>query len=189
MSAILVGAGGHAKVLAEVLAARGIELAGYVDPEVCDWLPGLRRIESDQSLARNESGDFVIGFGGVTPDQLRRRLDLFRRYRSQGRQFPAIVHPAAWVSRTATIDSGAVILGGAIVQPGAVIGEAAIVNSGAIVEHDVQVGAGSHVAPGAVILGDAKIGECVMVGARAVVVQGAHLSDGGFVRSLERFPR
>lgn len=185
---MLVGAGGHARALAEALAARGLRIAAYVDRAACAWLPGVPRFESDDETEGHRADGFVLGIGAVSPDGLARRLDLFRRYAARGWSAPAVVHPSAIVSAGAALGEGCHVLAGAVVQPGAAIGKAAIVNTGAIVEHDGRLGEGAHVAPGAIVLGGCNVGDCAMIGAGAVVLQGASVPGRALVPAGTRYP-
>lgn len=188
MGLVLVGAGGHARALVEALAARGLTVSAYVDRVECVWLPGLRHYESDDASKDHDADGFVLGMGAVNPEGLARRLDLFRRYAARGWRAPAVVHPAAVLSASATLGEGSQTLAGAVVQPGAAVGAAVIVNTGAIVEHDSTIGVGAHVAPGAIVLGGVRIGACAMIGAGAVVLQGASVPDRTLVPASTRYP-
>jgi sugar O-acyltransferase (sialic acid O-acetyltransferase NeuD family) len=188
---LLVGAGGHAKAIVEAIAATGGKVGAYVDPRPADWLAG-RQYESDATAwAELDDGNskFVIGLGGTGAEALNRRMDIFTDYRDRGYAAPPIVHPAAWVSASADIAEGVVVLAGAIVQPGARVGEAAIVNTRGVVEHDSEIGPGAHVAPGAVVLGGCKVGRCAMIGAGAVVLPGEVVPDGIVVPAAGRYPK
>jgi len=166
---VLLGAGGHAKSVVEIRRAAGDRLAAYIDPSVCPWLPGVRHIARDAD-ASPADGAVALGLGGVTIDLLAARRRLVDAYLARGFQLLTIVHEAALVSPSATIDEGAHILAGAIVQPGARIGRAALINAGSIVEHDAEIGAGAHIAPGARVLGGARVGAGVLIGSGAVVL-------------------
>ncbi len=179
MSAILVGAGGHAKAVVEALRAGGEAIACYVDPRKAEWLDA-DHADSDEAVAP-EAGGVVMGLGGADPKSLRRRLALLDSYIARGFAAPPVIHPAAHVSPGAALDRGAIVLAGAVVQPGARLGRGAIVNTGAIVEHDSEIGEGAHIAPGAIVLGGCRIGACCMIGASAIVLPGVRVADGALV--------
>ena len=172
---LLVGAGGHAKAIAEALGSDRI--AAYVAGETAPWL-AAEHIGGDAAALRSAHPvNFVMGLGGASRQALLSRLSLFERYLESGRTALAVRHPAAHISPSARIEAGAIILAGAVVQPDAVVERAAIVNTGAIVEHDSCLGAGSHLAPGAVLLGGVTVGRCVMIGAGAVVLPESEIDD------------
>lgn len=184
MACILIGAGGHAKAVAEAAIATVGEIAAYVDPRPAEWLRAAH-LFSDADV-KATGIPVIIGMGGVTVSQLKARLALLDFYLGRGHPAPAIVHPEAHVSASARLESGAIVLAGAVVQPGAVIGRGAIVNTRAVVEHDSAIGQGSHVAPGSIVLGGCRVGRCAMIGAGAVVLPGAVVDDETLVPALTR---
>jgi len=176
----LLGAGGHAKVIAEICSAAGGTIGRYIDPAACPWLGAVEHIEQDE-LASPDGGSVLVGLGGVTPEALASRLALVQRFRQRGFTFSNACHTSAIISKSASIDEGAHVLASAVVQPDAWIGLAAIVNTGAIVEHDARIAAGAHVAPKACILGSASVGEAAMIGAGAIVLPGTSVPAGTVV--------
>jgi acetyltransferase EpsM len=178
---VIAGWGEHARVVADAASAAGWEIVGWVGPERDARAEGGAPpwLGPDDSLAvryRDESpGDrpaLVIAFGG-TPSARR----MAARALGEACPWASVVHPTAWVSPSASIGSGAVILAGAIVNSGARVGAHAIVNSGAIVEHDVVVGDFSHVAPGAAIGGGARVGDDTFIGLNAAVRDHVRIGD------------
>jgi sugar O-acyltransferase (sialic acid O-acetyltransferase NeuD family) len=175
---IIVGAGGHARVLLDALVLSGTPVHGFTDSDV--RLSGTRvlgyPVLGDDSVLHSLSPkkfQLVNGIGSVGVMTARRRIaeELLPR----GWTFATVVHPAATVSGTAKLEPGAQVFAGAIVQTGCRIGIGAIVNSGAIVEHDCNIGSYVHVAPGATLSGNVVIGDESHIGAGAVVIQGIRL--------------
>ncbi len=197
MKLLLVGAGGHARVVVELLRACGHHLSGFVDPSAAPvpWLEDTARVASSDNEAislntlPNLADHVAIGLGGVRPDSLVARLDVLRRYAAVfGTEPPALVHPSSFVGHPSSVGSGTQVMAGALINVGAAIGLGAIVNTGAVVEHDAVIGSGSHVAPRAIILGGARVGKCAMVGAGAVVLPEAVVEDYALVPALTRYP-
>jgi acetyltransferase EpsM len=177
---VIAGAGEHARVVAEAAAAAGLEPVGWTGPNGAGAFspPLLPRLGTDEELAARlgslpaaDRPSLVLGFGG--PAAARRRVVTAF---GAGAAWATVVHPAAWVSPSATLGAGTVVLARAVVNTGAVIGAHVIVNSGAIVEHDVVVGDHAHVAPGAAIGGGARIGDDALIGLNATVRD--HVSVG-----------
>lgn len=182
---VLIGAGGHARMVVDALQASGIRIALVIDPIKPAWLDAEH---SADDTAIPAAASVVIGIGGVTLGELRKRLALLQALTARGHQAPTVIHPSAVVSSSATIGPGSQIAAAAIVQAFARIGTGVIVNTGAIVEHDAAVGDGCHIAPGAIVLGGAVVGATSMIGAGAVVLPQAHVVAGSMVNSLTRFP-
>jgi sugar O-acyltransferase (sialic acid O-acetyltransferase NeuD family) len=187
MMLILVGAGGHARPVAEAAVDNGHEVVACAAKNQPDWLD-VPMFGDDDQLPASLMG-FVMGLGGVDPEGLRRRLELFRRYTAHALVPVPLIHSRAFTAADAVVAEGGIVLAGAVVNAGARISEAAIVNTGAIIEHNAEVEAGAHVAPGAILLGAARVGSCAMVGAGAVVLPGATVPADTLVPSLARYPQ
>jgi UDP-perosamine 4-acetyltransferase len=200
---LIIGAGGHAKVLIEAVRAAGGEVAGLVAPAP----PGTRVLGAailgdDDVLERLRAGglrDAALGIGDN-----RVRLALAARLEALGFVLPAIVHPAAYLAPSAVLGPGAVVLQRAAVGTDVAVGRAVIVNSGAIVEHDGRLDAAAHVAPGCALAGRVRVGARaligvgsavrpgIMIGADAVVGAGsavvADVADGAVVAGCPARP-
>jgi len=180
---LIIGAGGHAAVVADALLAAGEHVLGFTDADPSrhgQTLCGLPVLGDDRVLDDHTPATLALvngigGVGHVTGDPRRRTVQ--ERLAGRGWQFASVRHPAAVVSRFARVGDGAQLLAVSIVQTGAEIGDACIVNTGAVVEHDVKLGAWVHVAPRALLCGDVAIGARSHVGAGAVVRQGLRLGE------------
>ena len=181
-----LGAGGHAKVVLEALAAQGgYAVVGLLDPRRELWgtdVLGVPVLGDDAELdGQYDQGvsHAFIGLGGVGDNGPRRRL--YELARSHGFDVVSTVHPRGTVSPSATLRDGSVVLAAAVVGPDAVVGRNAIVNTGAIVEHDCRVADHAHVASGARLASGVDVGEGAHVGAGATVVQGLRIGERAVV--------
>jgi UDP-perosamine 4-acetyltransferase len=181
-AAIGLGAGGHAKVVLEILKRdprlhiRGLLAAS--SPEVGSPVLGIPVIGNDAllpSLIAEGVTHAFIGVGSTGSTALRR--ELYERATGLGLTLLSAVHPSAIISPSAEIGAGATIMAGVIVNASARIGANVILNTGAIVEHDVEVGDHCHVAPGAIVGGGARLGAGSHVGIGAVVRQGQRIGS------------
>lgn len=182
---ILLGAGGHAKVLLALARAAGLVVKGLCDPALAklgtpDWqgLPVLGGDEFLERLGRVEAG-LINGIGQTVGSTLRRQL--FERLAAQGFAFPALVHPAAWVAPEVALGQGVQVMAGAIVQPDCRIGENTIINTRASVDHDGRIGKHVHLAPAATLCGGVQVADGVFVGTGATLVQGLSIGAGAVV--------
>ena len=171
---VMIGAGGHARVLFESLSARRVNVLGY---RVARTGPAtgimsvLARLGDDSDLmARGSDGIVLVNGVGTTGNPARRRAT-FEAYRKSGFTFTAVVHPSAVVATDAVLGEGAQVMAGAVLQPGVRIGANAIVNTGAIIDHDTAIGDHVHVASGACLCGGVTVGEAAHIGAGATVIQ------------------
>ncbi|WP_258377059.1 acetyltransferase [Pseudomonas soli] len=181
---VLLGAGGHGKVLLALLRSLSLEVLGVSDPQlagkVADW-QGIPVLGGDEALDHLDPATvgLVNGVGQVVGSS--RRADIFYALRARGFRFPALVHPSAWVAPDVKLDEGVQIMAGAVVQPGVEIGANSVINSRASVDHDCIIGMCVHVAPGAVLCGGVNVASGAFVGAGATVVQGLMLGEKAVV--------
>lgn len=175
---LLIGAGGHARVLLDALMLTGARVAGLLDAD-----PGLAGgkvlgypiLGGDEVLRQREPGwCALVNAIGSTKSMARRRA-LYLELSAQGHRFASVLHPAATVSRHAATEQGVQIMAGAVIQACARIGVNSIVNTGATVDHDCRIGAHVHVAPGATLSGDVHVGDETHVGCGATVIQGVRI--------------
>jgi sugar O-acyltransferase (sialic acid O-acetyltransferase NeuD family) len=181
---IIIGAGGHGKVVADTLQACGARVLGFTDisqDKQGGIVLGLRVLGTDEVLSAYQSAGILLanGIGSIDVPDLRRRV--FEARRSAAYRFITVVHPRAIVATSVVLEEGAQIMAGAVVQAGAVIGADAIVNTGALVDHDCNVGAHCHLAPGCVLSGGVRLGAGTHVGTGACIVQNVTLGFGCMV--------
>ncbi|MEQ8747660.1 NeuD/PglB/VioB family sugar acetyltransferase [Pyruvatibacter sp.] len=178
---ILIGGGGHAHVVADVLAALGRPVRGFVAPSCKTVLDGVAWLGSDAVLDELAPGtaDLALGIGSTGDVSLRRAL--FETLKGRGHGLPALVHPTASVARGVRLGDGAQVMLGAAVQAGVVVGVNSIINTGAVVDHDCRIGDHAHVAPGAVLCGNVTVGDASHVGAGARVIQGLTVGAGALI--------
>jgi len=151
---LVLGCGAHGRVLVETAELTGLyEPVGFADdnPEkVGKTILGLPVLAD---WTQSGADVFVVGIGHNG-----HRAKFFDRLREAGAEVVALVHPAAFVSRHATLRRGSVVLAGGVVQSGAVVGSNVIVNIGAVVDHDAQVGDHAHLAPNSTVASFGKVG-------------------------------
>ena len=161
----LYGAGGHAKVILDILEAQGYEVTGVVDdnPALTEFMgkPVLHGVKEVSPVI------ISIGING-TRRKVVEKLNPTTVYGTA-------IHPIAIVSPHATIEEGTVVMQGAIVQTGTQIGKHCIINTGASVDHDCVLENFVHISPHATLCGDVKVGEGTWIGAGAVVIQGIRI--------------
>jgi sugar O-acyltransferase (sialic acid O-acetyltransferase NeuD family) len=180
---IVVGGGGHGRVVLEALRSAGREVRGVVDrnPAVATLLPkGVPWLGDDSALAAFPPTQYslVNGVGGVGDGK---RRQIFKKLREQGYVFASLCHTSAVIAHGADLGEGAQVMAGAVLQPGVRIGANAIVNTRASIDHDCIIGDHCHVAPGAVLCGDVVINEDTHIGAGAVIIQGVRIGLGAMI--------
>jgi len=174
---IIIGAGGHAKVVVDALRRSGREILGLVDNDlekVGETVLGVPVIGGDDAIEKYTPADvnLAIGLGPV-----RQRQALFSTFKKRGYAFANAIHPAAVVADSARIGEGAQIMAGAVIQPDAIIGDNVIINTRASVDHDCVIGDHVHIAPGATLAGGVWIGEGSMIGVGATLLENVRIGD------------
>jgi len=160
----LYGAGGHAKVVIEILEKNGVKVHGLFDDNFnvktlvgydvfCNLMP-YETMEEEVIVS--------IGFNHI-------RKEIVEKNKFN---FGKAIHPNALVSTRSTIGEGSVVIGGAIINSCAKIGKHSIINTGASVGHDCVVEDFVHISPQAVLCGEVTIREGAHVGAGAIVIPG-----------------
>jgi sugar O-acyltransferase (sialic acid O-acetyltransferase NeuD family) len=171
---IVIGGGGHAKVLVSGLKKSGTyKIIGYTDKTDRGSILGVPYLGKDDILAElkeeNKKCQAAIGLGTVGKTEERRRLkDLLD---GLGFELPAIISEHALVGEEVTLGDGTVIFDGAIINPGSTVGVCGIINTNSTVEHDCRISDYVHIATGATVSGGVHIGENCFIGAGASVVQ------------------
>ncbi|MBN1670923.1 MAG: NeuD/PglB/VioB family sugar acetyltransferase [Kiritimatiellae bacterium] len=181
-----IGAGGHARVVLDILGALPwVQVVGLVDndPSLFDTrVSGVPVLGPDAILGelhREGVRAAFIGVGSVGDTSLRIRL--YEMARALGFEIVPAIHQGACVSAAAELGAGPTVMPGAVINACAVLGANVIVNSGAIVEHDCRVADHVHIASGACLAGAVRVGRGAFVGARAVVRQRIVIGDGAVV--------
>lgn len=176
---IILGAGGHARVMAEALNLCDLALLGHLAPSqgqgVGPYL-GPDRALKDEAHSTTR---VLIGLGFVNTDSMIRRKQVLHSIAPN--RLATLVHPLAIVSPSAKIAAGAFIAAGAIIGTGAQIGLGAIVNTGAIVDHDCVICTNTHVATGVRLAGGVTVMDDCLIGTGAVVRQGITIGMGAIV--------
>ncbi|WP_394392215.1 acetyltransferase [Shewanella woodyi] len=174
---ILLGSGGHASVLADILLQNNHTILAVISHKKSDRsvFNEIQHFDSDKDVLQfpSDKVKLVNGLGSLPNQSLRH--EIFDYFTQSNYQFETVISPNAMLSPYSTIGAGSQIFMGAIIQTGAVIGESTIINSGAIVEHDCHIGMHCHIAPGATICGDVRIGENTHVATGANVIQGVSI--------------
>ncbi len=181
---IIIGAGGHAKVLIDALRLQSVVILGIVDadPEKKGQeLMGVKVIGNDEEVMKYSPQQvrLVNGIGTVRVSPLRRQI--FELFKKKGYEFENVIHPASIIAGDVEMLEGVQIMAGAIVQTGSRIGVNTIINTRASVDHDCQLGNHTHISPGALLSGGVVVGEEAHIGTGAVIIQGVRIGSNSLV--------
>lgn len=173
---LILGAGGHAKVVAETaIASAHFSEVAFLDDRCNgpDPLPSVLGFPVLGPLAlalepaqREQFAAASVAFGNAIA-----RLNWIEKLDAAGYALPVLIHPSAWVSPSAQLGSGSVVFAQAALQALASIGAGSILNTGCSVDHDAQLAGGVHICPGARLAGEVQVGSRSWIGIGASVIQ------------------
>ncbi len=180
---ILLGAGGHAKVVVEALRQSGRTILGLADPGKPSGVPvfGVTVLGEDHIISSYppETIELVNGLGAMPGRYLRQEIS--HRMRQRGYRFATVRHPSAVVADDVELAEGVQVMAGAVIQPGVEIGTDTIINTGVCVDHDCRIAANCHLAPGVMLSGGVIIDENVHLGTGTSVVQNITIGSGAII--------
>ena len=170
---LLVGAGGHCKVVIDTLQRlKTFTILGIIDSvKTVKSVAGVSIIGDDAQLEKmlKKCPSAIVCLGSIGNPY--KRMEVTRQLKKVGFKLPAIVHPSAIISKSAKIQEGAFIAAGAVIGPDVSIGEHVIVNTNASIDHDCHIGNFVHIAPGVTVSGGVEIGENSHVGTGATIIE------------------
>ena len=160
---IIVGAGGHGKVIADNALKNGYTDISFVDDCAIGECIGFPIVGTSDEIEKLNDGatDFIIGIGNNATRKL-----IAEKYNVNWVSF---IHPSAQIAVNVSIGKGTVVMAGAVVNVCASIGCHCIINTGAVVEHDNIIENYVHISPRVALGGTVCIGECTHIGIGAVV--------------------
>jgi len=171
MKVMIIGAGGHARVVYEILYYdKNIEVVAFVDnvtrgtDEKIMGVPVIGDHSVIDKLRKNGVNSAIIGVGDNDI-----RVAHFLKLKDMGLEFVKAIHPTVHMSDHAKIGEGTVIVTAAIISAGVEIGKNAIINTGAIIEHEDIVEDHVHIASGVVLAGRVTVCEKAFIGAGSIV--------------------
>jgi sugar O-acyltransferase (sialic acid O-acetyltransferase NeuD family) len=177
---LILGAGGHGKVVADILCCAGEPVLGFLDDDPATWGAtrlGLPVLGGIATFREHAPGGLILGMGSIAA---RRKIVGLLGGEARGLWCNAI-HPRAIVARSVQLGNGIAVMAGVVVNPDAALGDHSVVNTGATVDHDCTIGAYAHVGPGAHLAGSVRVGRAVFVGIGASVTQGLAIGDGAII--------
>ena len=179
---VIIGAGGHAREVAEILSHQeregaGPRVIGFVvdDPENHAAEVGRLPVLGDWSWFGGADLDGLAVVCAVGLPQARKRL--VERAAAKGLPFARAVSPLAYLSREAKVGQGAMIFPHTFASAGSSVGDHAVVNVGASVSHDARVGRYCTLGPGARLAGNVSVGEGCYLGINSSVIERVSIGE------------
>ena len=169
---IIVGAGGHGKVVANNALKNGYTDICFVDDKILGECMGFPIIGKCKDLIKFNDGktDFIIGIGN---NEIRKIIA-----ETYNVNWVTICHPSAVVAEKVLIGKGTVVMAGVVINCDSTIGEHSIINTGTIVEHDIRIGDYVHLSPGVSLGGTVQVGNNSHIGIGATVINNIEICAG-----------
>lgn len=180
---VIWGAGGHAKVVSDILVKLGFRVCGFLD----DRDPGrqgetfcgsriLGGADKLNSLWADGIRHAVVAFGDN-----RRRAEIAACLQARGFELARIIHPSATLASDVIVDEGSMVAGGAVINSATRVGRSVIVNTGATVDHDCMLEEGAQISPGVNIAGGVTIGAFALIGIGATIIENVKIGANSIV--------
>ena len=170
---LILGAGGHAQVVTDILlqshdVGSNCQPIGFLDDDPAlagTAIMGLPVLGTIAQLDEFDHDAVIVAVGDN-----RTRACIFESVRARGERIVNAVHPAAVLAPDVRLGEGVMICAGVVVNTGTVIGDNVILNTGCTVDHHNRIGSHAHIAPGVHLGGDVTIGEGTLIGIGSTVI-------------------
>ena len=188
INVIFIGGGGHSLSCCDVLYQnKNLNLIGFVDPNQNALLSknGGKWLGSDDNLKDliYNYKNIFISIGHIKSPE--KRVFYFDESKRLGAIFPILKSKFSYISPSAIIEEGSIIMNGAVINAKAHVAKNCIINSNAVIEHGVYISNHVHIAPSAIILGDVSIEEGCFIGAGAIIREGVTIRKKSIIRAGE----
>ncbi len=165
---VVLGAGGHAKVVCDALRLMGCVVIGFLDDNTAlqgAQVSGLPVLGPNEMVVNLNVDAAIVAIG----DNSTRRL-WYERLTHWGIPLISAIHPASVIASDVVLGQSVVVLASAVINASAQVGDNVIVNTGAIIEHDCAVQDHVHLGPGVRLCGGARVGKGAFLGAGTIVI-------------------
>lgn len=159
---LVLGAGGHAKVVSEILVDSGMQIAGFVTLDGSDQLFCGQVVHSEDQLADIFENGIRHIFPAIGDNQL--RSNLANKAKAMGFTIVNALDPHSRISRSAKLGIGIAVMPGVCINADTTISDFAIINTNASIDHDCSIGTAAHIAPGATLSGNVTVGSFSLIG-------------------------
>lgn len=174
--AVVIGAGGHAKVAIATLQAAGVKVSAVYDDDKNKWGKEILGVPVKGGLSLLQNSPSLSAFIAVGNNFARKKIS--ERFKLN---WLNAIHPTAVVHESVHLGEGILIAAGVVVQPDVTIGSYAILNTSCRVDHDCTIGAYSHIAPGVSLAGEIRVGERTLIGVGTAIKPGIQIGSDAIV--------
>lgn len=183
---IIIGSGGHASILYDILKTQNKNVIGVVDsnPKTNNIVLGdLKLLGDDEAIKSFNPLDIKLVNGiGINPGN-QNKENLEKEFIELGYTFATVIHPTSIIGSNVIIKNGAQVLAGSVININSYIGKGCIINTGSIIEHDCKIGDFNNISPGVVLCGNVNTGKNVYIGAGTVITQNIKIGENVVISS------
>lgn len=167
-SLVVLGAGGHAKVVISTARALGYSVQAVYDDNPAKWGTSLLEVPIHGSLQHAEQPAELASWAFIAIGDNQARKQIATQF--QQLVWATLIHPHTWVDASVQVGEGTLLCAGAVVQADARIGRHCVINTSASVDHDCEIADFVHIAPGARLAGGVQVGEGALLGIGCTVL-------------------
>ncbi len=177
---IIIGAGGHSKVIADIVIKSGNTLIGFLDDSLAINTNIINYNDKKFNVIgkisdcltfyeKDKNIKFIIAIGN---NYIRNKIA--NQYKLP---YITLIHPNSIVSIQTKIEEGTVVMANAVINANTKIGKHCIINTGAIVEHDNIIEDYVHISPNSSLGGTVHIGEYTHIGIGATIKNNINITS------------
>ncbi len=180
---LIYGSKDFAKTVRHLVEDCGYETVGMID----DYSLGDEIIGTfDEVQKKYSSKDYSVVLA-IGYNNLAARWGIYKKIKESGYDVLTLIHPRAYVSKSATVLEGSMVMAGAVVDVDAIVSEVSVLWPGVVLNHDSIIGKNVFVSPNATICGFSKVGDHSFIGAGSVIVDHQQVPDNSFVKANKLF--
>ena len=176
---IIIGSGGHSKVLIDILKETKRNILGVTDPykKKGDKHFGFNIIGTDAEIFKfsNKEIELVNGIG--LNSKKKSNLNLTKKFMKCGYIFTKVIHPSSYISKSVLLGDSVQIMPGVIINANVRIDHSVLINTKSSIDHDCHIQHGCHIAPGAILCGNVNVGKYTHIGAGTVIIENIKIGD------------
>lgn len=164
---VIIGAGGHAKVVISTLFELNFKIVGILDDDPNKWNQKYFNVPIIGPIELLKTGNYELGIVAIGDNKIRN--EIVNKY-GNFCKWISIIHPFSSVHPSVQIGEGSVIFAGVVIQPDVIIGKHVIVNTSASIDHDCNIEDFVHIAPGCHLAGGVYVGEGSLIGIGSSII-------------------
>jgi len=179
----ILGGGGHAKVVIDVLKLNGFEVCGIIDPNLSmnDSILGVQVIGGDEVMGCLDPSKVRIAIGVGAAAKRRLNRELFQEWSAFGYSIISVIHPLAIIGENVQLAEGCQVMAGSVIQSSTSIGAGSVINTAASIDHDCIIEDHCFIAPSVTVCGGVFIGQGCFVGAGAILLPGVNVGKNSLI--------